>query len=127
MKQRDEELPEHQDLNGVLRQVHDTAELPAIRPLLAHLQELLRRHFRAEEGNDGLFDSIQKRAPRLRVKVEECRQEHRELLKFLKGLINQTFVMQRDAKRFVQQLRDHEAKESELINDSMYVDLGGRG
>ena len=125
MKQHDVRLPDHQNLNGVLKQVQDASDLQRLHPLLTNLQELLERHFFAEEDHDGLFDAIESKAPRLCMKVEECRQDHRELQGFLDQLINQAVAMQCDTKRFLQQLRDHEAKETELLNDSMYLDLGG--
>lgn len=125
MTQQDAGWPEHQDLNGVLKQVGDASDLRSLRPLLANLQGLLGRHFGGEEDDDGLFAAIERRSPRLCMNVEECRREHHELLEFLEQLIHQAFAMDCDSKRFLQQLRDHEAKESELLNDSMYVDLGG--
>jgi len=124
---------EHHEINGVLNQIAQIKDLDTLRPLLGGLQELLIRHFRTEEADDGLFDAIGTRAPRLAINVQECLQEHQELLAALEELtararigLGETMMdIQGAAESFAQKLRDHEAKETELLNDSMCLDLGG--
>ncbi|MHC4078603.1 MAG: hemerythrin domain-containing protein [Planctomycetota bacterium] len=147
-------FPDHEEINGVLEQISKaTGDLDSLRPLLGDLRPMLTQHFTAEEADDGLFDTIGTRAPRLGSKVQECLQEHQELLTALGELMEQAedqaqaqeqaqaqarargraqagpgegmTEIQGDAESFLKKLRDHEAKETELLNDSMFLDLGG--
>ncbi len=118
-------LLQHHELNGALKRLRQSSDLENLRPLLQDLKNLLPRHFEAEEHIDGLFDSIERKAPRLSNQVQECREEHRHLLATLEELSERTAGLRRDTRKFLRQLRGHEAKETEMLNDSMYIDLGG--
>jgi hypothetical protein len=93
-------------------------------------QTQVTRHFRLEEKN-GFLTDVAEREPRLDRAVEHLVAEHRELAQSLDTLVRKaraTSVLDnalREAIRgWIARLRDHEARETDLIQDAFTVDLG---
>jgi predicted nucleic acid-binding Zn-ribbon protein len=112
------------------------AALPAFGEGLAELRARLdatRRHitehFRFEEQN-GYMDAVRKREPRLERTIEQLAQEHRELEQSLEALIGESEVVtglgaayREKVRRWVEHVRQHEARENDLVLDAFNLDI----
>jgi hypothetical protein len=92
----------------------------------AHLGE----HFRLEE-QDGYMDIVRKREPRLERAVQQLADEHQLLMQSLDALITEiwaatslddTFPVKVQA--WVERIRDHETRETRLVQDAFDLDIG---
>ena len=104
--------------------------LEEVRTRLGATQTQVTRHFHLEEKNGFLAD-VAEREPRLDRAVEHLVAEHRELAQSLDALVRKaraTTVLNdslREAIRgWIARLREHEARETDLIQDAFTVDLG---
>lgn len=124
---------EHESLKEMFGHIEDARDLPALRPLLEDLEDLLVRHFALEEGQGGLFESIVMAKPRFLSRVEEIKAEHRVLLADLQILLGRVRSKSppeatlRDARHFALRMQDHEHRETELIAEVAFTELGGGG
>ena len=107
--------------------------------MFSRLRSQLAWNFTLEEAGGYLADVVSV-APRHCGKVERLRDEHNELQNELMAISDETkssgsSELTRDeqkclAERFFEfrrRLRDHNARERELIVDALYVDIGGPG
>jgi hypothetical protein len=103
---------------------------------LSQLRDHLALHFALEEAY-GYFDDPVDVAPRLGYAAEQLRSEHRELYMNLTGVVERAErLLHTDQMatlalwvgpqflRFDESLRDHEARENELIFDAFDTDIG---
>jgi hemerythrin-like domain-containing protein len=118
-----------------LRQL-ETATLPASGEGLAGLRARLdatRRHvtehFRFEEQN-GYMDAVRKREPRLERTIQQLAEEHHQLAQALEALIEESraatspeAALRDEIRRWVEHVRQHEARENDLVLDAFNVDL----
>lgn len=123
---------QHKELRDTLARVIETTNLERLIPLLEDLRHQLRVHFADEEGEGGLADAIGESAPRHMRAVEVLFDEHREFLQTLGGLIERCQALLlgpkaeilRDVQSLSERLHEHEARETDLLTDSVYTDVG---
>jgi hypothetical protein len=124
---------EHEELKGVLRRIEETRELGELVPLLSKLGVLLEAHFATEEGPEGLRAAVAKLEPRHDSRLREILEEHSVFLRELERLAESAReCLERTIPGILQEvaglcarLREHEAKENELLLDATYTDIGG--
>ncbi len=125
---------QHRELRHMLGAIEATTELAQLVPLLEELRDGLREHFADEEREDGgLAEAVGASAPRHLRRLDELLGEHRQLLETLDGLIARGRMLLdgsvsdvvRDARALSEQLKRHEARETELLTDAVYADIGG--
>jgi hypothetical protein len=99
-----------------------TARLGATR---THIKE----HFRFEEQN-GYMDLVRKREPRLERAVQHLAEEHRALALSLDALIEEAGAradlddtFREQVREWIGQVRQHEARETNLIQDAFNFDV----
>jgi hypothetical protein len=87
-------------------------------------------HFAVEERN-GWMDQALKREPRLDHAIRAVHEEHLELVHSLGTLIDEAEAVEeldeafRDKlRRWIHRVRDHEARENEILEDAFVEDLG---
>ena len=125
----------HAALLEDLRKLEEAA-YPASGEVLAELRRRLEathwhitEHFRFEEQN-GYLDAVRKREPRLERAIEQLAQEHRALEQSLKALIREAAAVSRlgaafreKVRRWVEHVRQHEARENDLVFDAFNLDI----
>jgi hypothetical protein len=113
------------DLDGLEQAADDPAGLsPHLERIRAHLGE----HFQLEE-QDGYMAGILKRKPHLEHAVRALLQEHRQLARTLDELLigsrrELDGALGPDVRRWVGEMRRHESRENELVEDAFNLDLG---
>ncbi len=125
---------EHSRLKEVLEQISGTTELEVLVPLLQDFRTLLLGHFRHEEEAGGLHAAVSEPQPHLRGQVDQVLGEHRELLDGLDTILGAareilevtTPNILLDVADMTRRLRDHEIRETELLTDAKYIDLGDK-
>jgi hypothetical protein len=102
----------------------------ALRTRLGATRTHVTEHFRFEEDG-GYLDAVRKGEPRLERAVQQLAEEHRQLARSLDALVEEARADPRpdDAFRgrvraWIEQLRKHEARENELIQDAFSLDIG---
>lgn len=104
-------------------------------PRLEKLHEQLEHHFASEEASDGIRRDVSRSAPYMLDSLSKVFDEHRELLAEAEALRKRTRALVegplaeilRDVAALVRRLREHEAKETELVSDVFYTDFGESG
>jgi len=114
------------DLCVSLREV-DT--IGGILEILSSAESLLEGHFEWEEAPGGVFSSVLELAPQRSLQVADLRREHRlviseirELRRRLEGEVTQACARTRALASLI---REHEARENELVAEARYQDIGG--
>ncbi len=127
----DEIAEEHRALGVALKGLETAGDPAAILPQLEDLRTLLERHFAGEEASDGLPDTVGTNAPHLLAALEGIFDEHREFLKDLDVLAAETRAclargaeLRSSVVQFVDRMREHEVRETQLIGDAVYNDVG---
>ncbi len=89
----------------------------------------LAEHFRLEEEN-GYMDAIRTRSPHLEHAIDKLKEEHVQLLKTSKKLLEEAGSSSRidDGLRkkfhdFIAAVRDHEERENVLVEDAFNLDI----
>ena len=125
---------EHRQLSGMLRELGQAHEPAAIARLAAALHGMLAGHFVREEAVDGLREAVLRASPHLVDRLEGIIAEHPALLRAVAGLAEMaaeqsTTGVQIAAavKAVIEQLRDHEGRESGLLSAALWDDVGGEG
>ena len=125
---------QHRELRELLGAVEASAELTQLVPLLEQLRSELQAHFADEEREEGgLAEAVGASAPRHLRRLEELLGEHAHLLETVDELIVRGGALLhgavrdvvRDTRALGRQLRRHEARETELLTDAVYADIGG--
>ena len=88
-------------------------------------------HFGFEEKEEGWMEAVRKHQPRLEHAVCGMIEEHRQLVKSLKTLIEEAEAetkledaFRQKVLRWIQRVREHELLENELLEDAFVEDLG---
>ena len=122
---------EHESLRSLLSRIEGTSQLADLVPLVAELRRELEEHFATEERPEGLHAAIQDRDPRYERALHVILDEHREFLAVAEDVLGRARncleakeAILRDVLRLSNRLHDHEARETELLADSHYTDLG---
>jgi hemerythrin len=104
--------------------------LAEARAWLVAVRAHLADHFRFEE-EDGYLDAARKREPRLERAVEQFAEEHRGLMRGLDALLvaaaGATVLkdgLREGIRQWVKEVRQHEARENDLVQDAFEQDLG---
>jgi hypothetical protein len=125
---------EHTRLKEVLEQISHTTDLQILVPLLQDLRTILLGHFRHEEQDGGLHSAVSEPHPHLRDQVDGVLGEHRTLLDSLDSILGTarevlevtTPNILLDVANMTRKLRDHDIRETELLTDAKYIDLGDK-
>jgi Hemerythrin HHE cation binding domain len=133
-RQRADIETQHRELREMVAAIEATGELMQLVPLLEALRTQLQAHFAGEERADGgLVEAVGASAPRHLRRLDELLGEHARLLEAVDELIarGRTLVngavrdLVRDTRAVSRQLERHEARETELLTDAIYADIGG--
>ena len=126
-------LEDLRNLEGAVEgAVHPAAGkgLERLRARLAVTRTHLAAHFRFEEQN-GYMDAVRKREPRLERTVQQLADEHRQLAESLDGLIRESGAaaslgdtLRQEVRAWTERVRQHEARENDLIQDTFNLDIG---
>lgn len=106
-----------------------------VRENLSEVQAALERHVSSTEGDDGLFAEIDLTRPTLVRNVERLRREHVDLTQQAEALRRQVIhygpeelpafeKIRQQAARLLETLRHHQAREADLIFESLFTDIG---
>ncbi len=125
-------LAEHHRIRDLLRAIEASADLPELLRRLAEARPLLAAHFRAEEAADGFYDLVRSLAPRQLALLDCLQAEHRRFLAEIDGLAERVraclagpvAALLAEARTLAGRVRAHEAREDELLLDTLYTDLG---
>ncbi|MBI3407811.1 MAG: hemerythrin domain-containing protein [Planctomycetes bacterium] len=125
----------HSQLLRDLRALEDSVRLAAksgfddLHDRLAATYNHVQKHFRLEEEN-GYLDAVKKIGPHLERSIEGLRREHKKLTEDLAKLIDESGSQTEtdDSLRqrmlsWVNEVRQHETKENDLIQDAFNLDL----
>jgi hemerythrin-like domain-containing protein len=125
----------HTSLLQDLRQLEETAatsplgQLSELSAALEKAQTHVREHFRFEEEN-GYMDSVRKREPRFERTIQQLVDEHQRLLRSLERLIGQANkasrlvdVLFEKVRGWMEKVRQHEARETELVQNAFNNDI----
>ncbi|NJL29005.1 MAG: hypothetical protein HC897_14510 [Thermoanaerobaculia bacterium] len=123
---------EHRALGTTVHQLETTTDLRQLIPLLQTLRVQLEAHFASEEGDDGLEEAISSDAPHLLSSLQHIFDDHRAFLAHLDDLSAKTRAcldgpvaeILAGSVQLAQDLRAHEERETELLNDALYTDFG---
>ena len=104
--------------------------LPALRTSLLKARQDLKNHFGLEEEN-GYLDEVRKREPCLEQTLTKLVGEHSKLLKQLDDILARLEYpqpeineLQRQVRLWIHDVRGHELRENDLIQDAFVHDLG---
>jgi len=118
-------------LKEILREVTATQDIVAVIPRLMKLRALLVAHFATEEAPDGMT-AVMSEHPRYLPKIEEIFGEHEAFLRDVDDILRRAKLhaegpkaVFRDLALLAERLHDHEARESEILTEATYTDLGG--
>lgn len=106
------------------------SSLPVLRSRLEATSVHIMEHFRFEEQN-GYMETIRQREPRLGRAIDELAKEHGQLLKSLDIVLEETFTapcidetIGAKISEWINQVRQHEARENQLVQDAFNLDIG---
>jgi hypothetical protein len=104
--------------------------LAELRACLGATYTHVTEHFRFEEQN-GYMDVVRKREPRLERAILQVGEEHRRLTQSLEGLVADARVgirldpvFRERVWAWIEWIRQHEARENELVGEAFNLDLG---
>lgn len=123
---------EHRALAVTEKRLAATTDPHQLLPRLEQLHDQLARHFAGEEASDGIRADAARAAPYLLDSLSKVFDEHRELLAEAAALRDRTRALVggslaeilRDVGTLIRRLREHEAKETDLVSDVYYTDFG---
>ncbi len=95
---------------------------------LQEVVRLLEEHARQIEAPEGLMNQIAQQEPRLLDRIELLRREHRELVQQARQLQQQLAEDPQQLRErighFLRALRNHNARENDLIYEALETDIG---
>lgn len=127
---RQQIFDDHRAIAKLASRLGGEADAGRMLALLDELEPVLERHFRQEEGPDGLFDAIATSTPERGLVLQELRKEHRDLLlrsQRLRALAAATSPrkhLRQLGATLHERLRKHEAHETEVYLDSIWNETG---
>jgi DNA-binding transcriptional ArsR family regulator len=103
--------------------------LAELRARLGGTHTHLSEHFRFEEQN-GYMDTVRKREPRLERAIQLLAEEHGQLTRALDALLREAGTatslddtFREEVQGWVQRVRQHEARENDLVQDAFVLDI----
>lgn len=122
---------EHRELRKTLEALERGGQPHEIASLVERLQHQLEHHFEEEEGPEGLAQTAQTSIPQNARLLEHLFDEHRAFLSRtstlrnrLEGVEAALARIQEDVVTLCGDLRRHEARETQLLTDSVFLDIG---
>jgi hypothetical protein len=123
---------DHKILRELLGRIEGSADLCQLQGLMAELKPLLVEHFEREDADTGFPDIVRSNAPDRMAVVEELAGEHDEILAMIEGLEGRirellegpAAQLFREGVELAEKLRRHESRETDLLLDVMYTDMG---
>jgi hypothetical protein len=123
---------DHHALKATLGTLQATTDLKPLISLLEDLRGHLEGHFAREEAPSGFHELIGDSAPHLLAYLQRLFEEHREFLEDLEKLTEKTrqcfegpvHEILCEVSGLAHRLQIHESRESALLGDAMYTDLG---
>jgi len=124
---------EHRLLGEMLRDLEGSRDLFGLPGKLGELRRRLVDHFETEEAADGLYAVVERSGSHLLGRVQQVVDEHARFLATIDQLSASVKAcldgpvqeIRGGIEGLVAALRDHEARETELLSDALYTDLGG--
>ncbi len=124
-------IDDHRKIKALIDQLEHTSDLRLLVPSLQELELLLVEHFEEEEAPDG-FPQILETAPHHARTLERLFEEHKKILVTLQDITANALAclngplaaVRQDVATLCGTLRTHESKETELLTDSVYQDIG---
>jgi chromosome segregation ATPase len=126
----------HEALLNDLRQAEEVLrpasgeELTELRARLRATHAHLTDHFRFEEAN-GYMETVRKREPRLERTIQQLAEEHHQLAKSLDALIKEAETasnlgdkLRGEVRGWIERVRRHEARETDLVQNAFGLDIG---
>lgn len=115
-----------------MRQLEHARDLVEFLESLQHFRRLIVAHFNDEETPGGFFDVVRGRSSRHLSVVEQLGKDHGTFLDDLDGvaararacLAGPVAEILKQGTQLGWRLRDHEARENQLLIDAMYSDTG---
>lgn len=118
---------EHGGIKTLLSQLEGANGLPVLLEVVAVLRNTLKGHFAFEESENGMTSVVRDNAPERMDELDALFTEHATLAADLDALETAARDLMKSRDAFVARVREHEAKESDLLSSSLYDDLGGYG
>lgn len=108
----------------------------AVLKSLVHVHTAFHSHIEIAEGDEGVYEEVLEREPRLREAVEKMKSEHPEILAMIHEPYNRLRLRAADDFIPAEEIRDavmkvlgkitrHRQKGADLVWEAYYVDLGG--
>jgi hypothetical protein len=120
------------ELRELEQAVHPSSgeSLAELRARLGEARADIIKHFRFEEQN-GYMDVVRKREPRLEWNIQQLADGHRQLADSLDGLVQESGTatklgdtLLQEIRAWIERLRQHEAREDDLVQDALNLDFG---
>ena len=125
---------EHRQLAAMLRELGQAADPATIAAMAVELHGMLAGHFVREEADDGLREAVLRASPHLVDRLEGIISEHPALLRSVADLAelaadaaSAASDIAASVSGVIEQLRDHEGRESGLLSAALWDDVGGEG
>ena len=124
---------EHQCMQRLMDDIQGNTNPADLRTLLEEFRACLVGHYKLDEAEDGLFDSIQKAAPRFASQIARMKAEHQDFVAAVDALLERfpdassKAELQKSIVDLVARKRQDDSEESELLFESIERDLGGLG
>jgi hypothetical protein len=122
---------EHARLRRMVRSLERAGDAQTGAALLEELARLLRVHFEHEEAPGGLYDSIRETAPRYGPVLEQLSHQHSDIVQSVRRLRERVsasgadwLALKQEVADFALLISQHEERETELLNDSVLLDIG---
>ncbi len=128
----DQVVEQHRRIKEVLNRIGGAGDLQVMVPLLQELRILLEEHFEDEEAPGAFPTMIAESAPHHARSLDRLFAEHGTILSNLDAAIAKALLclkgpvaeVRTSVADVCEQLRVHEATETELLTDTVYTDLG---
>ena len=124
-------LNEHAMINAQMRRIATATSLEDLLGLLEDLVPSLLAHFEGEERPNGVIAAMRVAYPNANVHLRRLIDDHgrmRAELDILVARVQQMLDVQRairsNVSDFMARIEDHESRESELLADLVYTDIG---
>ena len=124
-------VTEHEMINAQMRRVAAATSLENLLGLLEDLVPSLLAHFEGEEQPNGVIDAMRVAYPNAGVHLQRLVDDHKRMraeLDILVARVQQALDLEHAVRTrvsdFMADIQDHESRESELLVDLVYTDLG---
>jgi hypothetical protein len=129
---KDQVLDEHRRVRDITKRMGDARDLRDLLERLREARGLVVTHFSSEEAPGGFYDLLRGAAPSYLGRIDQMQREHQAMLGDLDRLLERAQAcldgpiaeIFQDVADLARRLQRHEARENEVLLDSMYTDLG---